>query len=105
MPRRQYKVQRRALEIRLEALTRNIDRLKDVFRSSSGYVDLMKQLDSAEADLLEAEESIKGLDTRQSKGEISIETYKKDVGDYQKRKDKAESTVNGILLRLREKIR
>ena len=105
MPRRQYKVQRRALEIRLEALTRNIDRLKDVFRSSSGYVDLMKQLDSAEADLLEAEESIKGLDTRQSKGEISIETYKKDVGDYQKRKDKAETTVNGILLRLREKIR
>ena len=28
-----------------------------------------------------------------------METYKKNIGDYQKRKDKAESTINGILLR------
>ncbi len=56
-------------------------------------------------DLVEAEENIKKLESRQSKGEISLETYKKNIGDYQKRKDKAESTINGILLRLREKTR
>ena len=57
IPRRQYKVQRRAIEIRIETLTRNTNRLKDVFRSSgSAYADLIKQLDSAEADLTEAEE-------------------------------------------------
>jgi hypothetical protein len=104
MPRRQYKVQRRAIEIRLETLTRNISRLKDTFRSSgSAYADLIKQLDSAEADLTEAENNIKNLESQQNKGEISIETYKKNSADYQKRKDKAESTINGILLRLREK--
>lgn len=104
MPRRQYKVQRRAIEIRLETLTRNISRLKDAFRSSgSAYTDLIKQLDSAEADLTEAENNIKNLESQQNKGEISIETYKKNSADYQKRKDKAESTINGILLRLREK--
>ena len=73
--------------------------------SSSVYADIVKQLDSAEADLADAEESIRSLETRQSKGEISLEYYKKNIGDYQKRRDKAESAINGILLRLREKIR
>lgn len=106
IPRRQYKVQRRAIEIRLETLTRNTNRTKDVFRiSASLYADLVKQLDAAETDLNEAEENIKKLESRQSKGEISLETYKKNIGDYQKRKEKAESTISGILLRLREKAR
>ncbi len=104
IPRRQYKVQRRAIEIRLETLTRNTSRLKDVFRSSgSAYADLIKQIDIAEANLAEAENDIKNLESQQSKGEISMGTYKKTIGDYQKRKDKAESAINGILLRLREK--
>jgi len=106
IPRRQYKVQHRAIEIRLEALTRNANKMKDAFRSSgSSYADLVKQLDSAEEDLNEAENDIKNLEVQQSRGEISIETYKKNIGDYQKRRDKAESTMNGILLRLREKTR
>ncbi len=106
IPRRQYKVQRKAVEIRLETLTRNINKLKDALRSSSSaYADLVKQLDSAEEDLSDAEENIKKLELGQSKGEISLETYKKNIGEYQKRKDKAESTLNGILLRLREKSR
>jgi len=105
IPRRQYKVQRRAIEIRLETLERNINKIKDALRSSSSYADLVKQLDSAEEDLSDAEENIKKLETGQSTGEISIETYKKNIGEYQKRRDKDESTINGILLRLREKTR
>ncbi len=104
IPRRQYKVQRRAIEIRLETITRTTSRLKEVFRSSgSTYADLIKQLDSAEADLTDAENNIKNLETQQSKGEISIEMYKKNIADNQKRRDKADSSINGILLRLREK--
>ena len=49
--------------------------------------------------------NIKNLESQQSKGEITMETYKKNIADSQKRKDKAESTINGILLRLREKAR
>jgi hypothetical protein len=106
IPRRQYKVQRKAVEIRVEGLTRGIERRKAVFRGSSGtYPDLVRQLDLAEADLAEAEEKIRSLEIRQSRGEISLETYKRDIGDYQKTRDKAESAINGILLRLREKIR
>jgi hypothetical protein len=105
IPRRQYKVQRRAIEIRLETLARNINKIKDALRNTSSYVDLVNQLDSAEEDLSDAEENIKKLEIGQSTGEISIETYKKNIGDHQKRRDKAESTINGILLRLREKTR
>ncbi len=106
IPRRQYKVQKRAIETRIEGLTRNVERTKTAFRDSNGtYPDLVAQIDLAEADLAEAEENIKALEVRQSKGEISLETYKKNIGNYQKLRNKAESAINGILLRLREKIR
>lgn len=106
IPRRQYKVQRNAIETRLEGIQRNIDRIKETFKvTTGGYGDLVKQLDLAEADLAEAEENIKSLESRQNTGEISIEVYKESIGDYQKQRDKAEAAINGILLRLREKIR
>jgi hypothetical protein len=106
VPRRQYKVQKVAIEIRMEGLTRNIEKAKAIFRGSSGiYPDIVKQLDQAEEDLAQAEESLKTLETYQIRGEISLETYKKNIGDYQKARDRAESAINGILLRLREKIR
>jgi hypothetical protein len=106
IPRRQYKVQKNAIEIRLEGINRNIARTKENLKDTIGsYTDLVKQLDLAEDDLAKAEEKIKTLETRQSTGEISLEVYKRSIGDYQKQKDKAESAINGILLRLREKIR
>jgi len=106
IPRRQYKVQRGAIETRLETISRNTDRIKEILRNSGGVnSDLIKQLDAAEEDLSEAEADIKNLEDQQSRGEISIEAYKKNIGDYQKHRDKAESTLNGILLRLREKAR
>lgn len=106
IPRRQYKVQKRAIEIRLEGLTRSIERTKAILKgSSSAYADLAKQLDTAEADLAEAEENIRNLESRQRKGEVSLEYYKRNIDEYQKRRDKAESGINGIMLRLREKIR
>jgi hypothetical protein len=106
IPRRQYKVQRRSLEVRFDSLTRNINEMKEVFQNSgSGYADLIKQLDSTEADWTEADENIKNLDAKKNSGEISIEEYKKNIGDNKRRKEKADSSISGILLRLREKMR
>ncbi len=106
IPRRQYKAQRAAIEIRLEAINKTLDQAKAVFRGQSGgYPDLIKQLDLAEADLSQADEIIRTLEMQQSKGEISHETYKRVNSDYLKVRDRAESAINGILLRLREKIR
>ena len=106
IPRRQYKVQRSAIEGRIGTISRNANKMKEALRSTgSGYSDLVKQLDSAEEDLSEAEQDIKNLEDQQSRGEISLEAYKRTIGDYQKHRDKAESSLNGILLRLREKAR
>jgi hypothetical protein len=105
IPRRQYKVQRKTLELRSEALAKNINGLKATFRSAGGvYADLVRQLDFAETELVEVETNIQTIETRQSRGELSLEAYKKMLADYQQRKEKAETKINGILLRLREEL-
>jgi hypothetical protein len=105
IPRRRYKVQRRALEVRFETLSKNITELKSLFRSAGGnYAALVRQLDVAETELNEVETNSKNIETRHRRGELSLEEYKRSLADYQRRKEKAETTVNGILLRLREEI-
>jgi hypothetical protein len=106
IPRRRYKVQRKTLEMRLSTLSRTLADVKERMRSAGGhYSDLMRQLEVAETEITEAEANVKSIDARHSRGEISLETYRKLLGDYQRRKEKAETTINGILLRLREEIR
>jgi hypothetical protein len=105
LPRRRYKVQRRALEVRLEALSKEIKELKALFRSAGGnYAALIRQLDVAETELNETETNNRNVETRHRRGELSLEEYKKSLTDYQRRKEKTETTINGILLRLREEI-
>jgi hypothetical protein len=106
IPRRRYKVQRRTFEVRSEALSKNITELKRTLRSGGGlYADLVRQLDIAETELDEVETEIESVETRHRRGELSLEEYKKNLADCQRRKEKAETTANGILLRLREEIR
>lgn len=106
IPRRRYKVQRRTLEVRLDTLSKNIAGLKTIFRSAGGiYADLIRQLDVAEVELVEVGTNMRTIEVRHSRGELPLEAYKKSLADYQRRKEKAETTINGILLRLREEIR
>lgn len=106
MPRRQYKVQKRALELRKASLSKTISELKPTFIAAGGnYADLVKQLDTAETEVNTAEANLKVADARRKTGELTIEDYKKSISDLQKRKEKAESKFSGILLRLREEIR
>lgn len=106
IPRRRYKVQRKTLETRIETLNKNISELKVLFRSAGGvYADLARQLDIAETELVEISTNLRTIEVRHSRGELPLEEYKKAVADYQRRKEKAEATINGILLRLREELR
>jgi hypothetical protein len=106
IPRRRYKVQRRTLEVRLDTISRNISELKRTFRSAGGvYADLVRQLNAAEVELAEVETDTRNSEVRHKRGELPLEAYKRSLADYQRRKEKAEATINGILLRLREEIR
>jgi len=106
MPRRKYKVQRRTLELRLNTLTHNINNLKEMLRGAGGnYGDLVRQLEVAEVELQEVELSLSTVETRHEIGEIPIAAYRKQLGELEQRKRKAEAAVNGLLLRIRQEIR
>jgi hypothetical protein len=104
--RRRYKVQRRTLQVRFDALSKDLAKLKELFRSAGGnYAGLVRQLDVAETELNEVETNNRRVEARHRRGALSLEEYKKFLADYQRRKEKAETAINGILLRLREEIR
>jgi hypothetical protein len=106
IPRRRYKVRKKTLEMRLSSLFRRLTELKERMYGAGGkYADLMRQLEIAETETNEAEAGIKSIEARHGRGEISLETHRKLLTDYKRRKEKAETTVNVILLRLREEIR
>lgn len=103
IPRRRYKIQKKTLETRLATIDRNLSELKLKIRSAGGrYADLMHQLEAAETELNEVESDILSIETRHRRGELTLEAYRKLLADYQRRREKAETTINGILLRLRE---
>jgi hypothetical protein len=105
IPRRRYKVQRKTLETRLNTLSRNLTESKERMRATGGqYAELMQQLEIAETEINEVEANIKSIESRHSRGEISFESHRKLLSDYQRRKEKADTSISGILLRLREEI-
>jgi len=106
IPRRRYKVQRKTLETRLSTLSKNLTESKGKMRAAGGhYSDLMRQLEIAETEINEVEANIKSIEARHNRGELSLEAYRKLLADYQRRKERAETAINGILIRLREEIR
>lgn len=103
IPRRRYKVRRRTLETRLNSLSKSLAEYKERMRAAGGlYADLMRQLEIAETEINEVEASSRSIEARHSRGELSLEAYRKLLADYQRRKEKAKTIINGILLRLRE---
>ena len=106
IPRRRYKAQKRKLTTRSTVLSKEIAELKEILRGGgSNCASLVRQLDTAETELNKAETNISSVETHHRKGTISADEYKKTLAEHQQQKEKAEATINGILLRLREEIR
>jgi chromosome segregation ATPase len=75
---RQYKVQRRALELRRESLSKQIADLKAIFRSVGGnYANLVKQLDAAETELNKIEVNLRNAEARRRTGELQESVVEK----------------------------
>jgi chromosome segregation ATPase len=87
-------------------MSRKLDDLKQKLRAAGGrYADLMRQLEVAEAEINEVEANIRSIEARHRRGELSLEAYRKLLGDYERRKGNAETKISGILMRLREEMR
>jgi hypothetical protein len=105
IPRRRYKVRKRALESRLSVLSKDLTRLREKLRTASTkYADMMRQIEIAEAELEGIEAGIRRTETRYRRGEISTAAYHKLLEDYYRRRERARTTIDGIILRLKEEI-
>lgn len=103
IPRRVYKVRRKTLLTRIEAINKAIEDLKEKFKAAGGrYAELMREFEIAEAEVNEAEENLRDAEIRHRRGEISLEAYNRLVEEHQRKKENAETRIGGILVRLRE---
>ena len=106
VPRRRYKVRKSALDSRLSVLSKDLTGLREEIRKAgSRYVNAMRQIEVAETELEESEAAIRRIELRYRRREISKGTYRSLLEEYNRRKERAETTIDGILLRLREEIR
>jgi chromosome segregation ATPase len=105
IPRRQYKVRRRTLESRLAVLSRDLAMLREKIRTvGARYADLMRQIEVAEAEMQAAEAEIRRTEVRYRRGEIAASVYRELLEGSYKRREKAKTTIDGVLLRLKEHV-
>jgi len=106
IPRRHYKVRRRTLESRLSMLSRELTALREKLWKAGGvYADMMRQIEVAETELQGVEADINRTEARYRRGEISSAAYRKLLEDSYRKRDRAKTTIDGVLLRLREELR
>jgi len=106
IPRRRYKVRKKMLEGRLSTLSRDLSNLGEKIRiAGPKYANIMRQIEVAETMLEGAETDIRRVETRYRRGELSKGAYGKLIEEYHRRMERARTTIDGVLLRLREEIR
>lgn len=105
IPRRQYRVRKTTIDGRLSALSRDLAASRNKLRTAGPrYADLMRQLEVAESELQGAEAEITRAEARYRRGDLSAQAYHNVLETAYRRRDKAQTTVDGALLRLREEI-
>lgn len=103
--RRRYKVRKKTLETKLDTLSRNLDELGNKLKAAGGrYRNLMDRMEVAETEINEVGSNIASIKARHRCGDLSLGAYRKLLSEYEERKEKAETTINRILIRLREEI-
>ncbi|MEJ2241158.1 MAG: hypothetical protein P8Y18_03325 [Candidatus Bathyarchaeota archaeon] len=103
IPRRRYKVRKKMLDGRISTISRNLSSLGEEIRSAgSKYAKMIKQLETTETKLEDAKKDLQELEMRYRKKEISKSTYSKLLEENQSKMKDAETTIDGILIRLCE---
>ena len=106
IPRRRYKVRKKMLEGRLSTLSRDLSNLREKIRAAGPkYANIMRQIEVAETMLEGVEKDIRRVEARYRRGEISKGAYGRLIEEYRRRRERAMTTIDGVLLRLREEIR
>jgi len=104
--RRQYKLRKSSLDRRLSRLQKDSAELRKEVESAGGrYAERMRRLETSETEIETLDRDISRAETRYRRGEISAEAHRRLLGEYNRRKEKAEDNLTEVLLRLKEEIR
>jgi hypothetical protein len=103
IPRRNYKVRKMTIESRMTSLSRDLKTLEDKIRlAGPKFNDLMRQVEIAETELQGVEADINRTEIRYRRGEITPAAYNKLLEDSYRRRDHSKTSIDGVLLRLKE---
>lgn len=101
--RRRYKIRKTTIENRLSALSKKLaDLRQEIMRGGAKYADVMRQLEVAETELDSIDADIRRIEIRFKRGEISAQTYRQLLEEDLRRRERAKTTIDGLLLRLQE---
>jgi hypothetical protein len=103
MPRGRYKMRKRMLESQLNRSDRELLDLKEKVKSvGPKYAEILKELDIAEAELEGVGAEAKRVEARYRSGTLSLDAYRHQQDQLNKRREKAKTAIDGALLRLGE---
>ncbi len=105
MTRRRYKIRKKTLDGRLSVLSRELASLREeIGEAGPRYANIMGQVEVAEALLDGAQRDLRRAEARYRRGSISKSAYRKLVSEYDERRKRARTTIQGVLLRIREEL-
>jgi hypothetical protein len=104
--RHEYKRRRRVIDLRIAELDRTLAPIKDqLSKANPRYQDMIKRLERAEADIQVVRTTSADLRNQYRSGRIARELYESLISDLAKRKEKAQQTMDTIVINLREETR
>jgi hypothetical protein len=104
--RHEFKRRRRVIDLRIAELDRTLAPVKDMLaKTNPRYQDMIKRLERAEADIQVVRTTSADLRNQYRSGRIARELYESLISDLAKRKEKAQQTMDTIVINLREETR
>jgi archaellum component FlaC len=101
-----YRQRRRSLDRRMSEVDRALASVKaDLAAESSRYADMTKRIERAEAELQVIRTTAADLKNQNRSGKISRDLYEQLSADLVRRKERAQQTIDTIIINLREEIR
>src|SRR3989449_2630247 len=104
--RHEFKRRRRVIDLRIAELDKNLAPIKDqLSKANPRYQDMIKRLERAEADIQVVRTTSADLRNQYRSARIARELYESLISDLAKRKEKAQQTMETIVINLREETR
>jgi chromosome segregation ATPase len=106
MVKHEFRRRSKVIELRLDEINKALMAVKAEIRAiSQHYDELIRRIDRAEAEIQVSRSSLNQVRAQYRAGRSTRETYDAMVNDLTKRVDRAEGTVETILITLREEAR